>query len=93
MPEMGVPPYQTFMRPLLAFGVDGQKKNIRAAIDAIADKLYLTADDRQQLLPSGKQTLLANRVHWARTYRLANPTVSSSWSALQKPTTYESSKN
>src|SRR5271154_2437640 len=25
--------------------------------------------------------------------RLANPTVSSSWSALQKPTTYESSKN
>jgi restriction system protein len=65
---MGVPEYQTFMRPLLAFGADGQEKNIRAAINAIADVLHLTTEDRQLLVPSGKQTLLDNRVHWARTY-------------------------
>jgi restriction system protein len=56
------------MRPLLAYGADGQEKNIRAAISAIADELQLTDDDRRLLVPSGKQTLLDNRVHWARTY-------------------------
>lgn len=65
---MSVPDYQTFMRPLLAFGADGQEKNIREAINALADQLHLTAEDRQLLVPSGKQTLLDNRVHWARTY-------------------------
>jgi restriction system protein len=65
---MSVPEYQTFMRPLLAFGADGKEKNIRDAINAIADEFRLTAQDRQLLVLSGKQTLLDNRVHWARTY-------------------------
>jgi restriction system protein len=65
---MSVPEYQTFMRLLLAFGADGQEKNIHSAIDAIADEFHLTAEDRQLLVPCGKQTLLDNRVHWARTY-------------------------
>jgi restriction system protein len=65
---MSVAGYQTFMRPLLAFGADGQEKSIRDAINVIADKLHLNAEDRQLLVPSGKQTLLDNRVHWARTY-------------------------
>jgi restriction system protein len=65
---LAVPDYQSFMRPLLAFGADGQEKNINAAIDALADQFRLTPEDRQLLLPSGKQTLLTNRVHWARTY-------------------------
>jgi len=65
---MSVPEYQTFMRPLLAFGADGQEKNIRAAISTIADEFHLRPEDRQLLVPSGKQTLLDNRVHWARTY-------------------------
>lgn len=65
---MPVPDYQSFMRPLLAYGGDGQEKNIREAIDALADKFGLSDKDRRQLVPSGKQTVLANRVHWARTY-------------------------
>jgi restriction system protein len=56
------------MRPLLAFGADGQEKNINAAIDALAVEFQLTPEDRELLLPSGKQTIFANRVHWARTY-------------------------
>jgi restriction system protein len=63
-----VPDYQSFMRPLLAFGADGNEKNINAAIDALANEFHLTPEDRKALLPSGKQTILANRVHWARTY-------------------------
>ncbi len=35
---------------------------------SIADRFGLSGDDRQVLLPSGQQTLVANRVGWARTY-------------------------
>jgi restriction system protein len=65
---MPVPDYQNFMRPLLAYGQDGAEKNIGEAIKALADEFHLTEQERSQLVPSGKQTLLANRVHWARTY-------------------------
>jgi restriction system protein len=65
---LAVPDYQSFMRPLLAFGADGQEKNINDAISALADQFHLSDEGRQALLPSGKQTILANRVHWARTY-------------------------
>jgi restriction system protein len=66
--KLAVPDYQSFMRPLLAFGADGQEKDIKDAISALADQFHLSDEDRQALLPSGKQTILSNRVHWARTY-------------------------
>ena len=50
---MPVPDYQSFMRPLLAYGQDGQEKNINAAISALADEFKLTPDEREELLPSG----------------------------------------
>jgi restriction system protein len=65
---VAVPDYQTFMRPLLAYGEDGGEKNIREAINALANQFALTEQDRSLLVPSGKETLLSNRVHWARTY-------------------------
>ena len=65
---MTIPDYQSLMRPLLAFGSDGSEKNINDAIKGIADQLQLTDDEQHQLLPSGKQAIFANRVHWARTY-------------------------
>lgn len=68
---MSVPDYQHFMRPLLAYAEDGQEKSIRAATLALADTLHLSDDDKAQMLPSGKQSLLLNRVHWARTYLAA----------------------
>ena len=45
---MSVSDYQSFMRPLLAFGADGQEKNINAAIDALADEFHITPEDRQR---------------------------------------------
>lgn len=65
---MAIPDYQSCMRPLLAFGRDGHEKNINAAITAVADHFGLSVEEREELLPSGKQAILANRVHWARTY-------------------------
>ena len=65
---MAVPDFQTLMRPLLSYAQDGQEKNIGEAIKALADEFVLSENDRTQMLPTGKQTLLGNRAHWARTY-------------------------
>jgi Mrr N-terminal domain len=65
---MPVPDYQTLLRPLLAYGQDGGEKNIREAIKVLSDELQLTERERSQQIPSGKQALIENRVHWARTY-------------------------
>jgi len=65
---MALPDYQMLMRPLLAFGADGKEKNINDAIRALSQEFKLSTEEQNQLLPSGKQTIFANRVHWARTY-------------------------
>ncbi len=65
---MTVPDFQTLMRPLLAYGQGGGEKNIREAIKALGDEFHLSEQERNQLLPSGKQTALQNRVYWARFY-------------------------
>ena len=62
-----IPDYQTLMRPVLACAAAGETK-IGDAVEQLADKMGLTPDERAQLLPSGKQTMFANRVHWAKTY-------------------------
>jgi restriction system protein len=62
-----IPDYQTLMRPVLACAASGETR-IGDAVDQLAEKLGLSADDRAQMLPSGRQTTFANRVHWAKTY-------------------------
>ncbi|MGR3467640.1 MAG: restriction endonuclease [Shimia sp.] len=62
-----VPDYQTLMRPVLA-SAEHAPRNIRDVIAELSDAFDLSAADRAQLLPSGKQTTMANRTHWARTY-------------------------
>ena len=62
-----IPDYQTLMRPLLTCATAGEIR-IGDAVEQLAQKLGLTPDERAQLLPSGKQTMFANRVHWAKTY-------------------------
>jgi len=62
-----IPDYQTLMRPVLACAATGETR-IGDAVEQIAEKLGLTPDERAQLLPSGKQTMFVNRVHWAKTY-------------------------
>jgi restriction system protein len=63
-----IPNYQYFMRPVLVQASGGHECNSAAVIDALATQLQLTDDEREELLPSGKQTVLANRVHWTITY-------------------------
>lgn len=64
---MTIPDYQTLMLPVLEFAALGET-SIKACIAALADKLGLPEDERSELLPSGRQTVFSNRVHWAKTY-------------------------
>jgi restriction system protein len=64
---MSVPDYQSLMLPVLQTASQGEVR-ISEAVDQLADQLGLTAEERTALLPSGKQTIFSNRVHWAKTY-------------------------
>jgi restriction system protein len=64
---MAVPDYQSLMLPVLTVSTVGEVR-IGDAVDRLAKRLNLSLDERAQLLPSGKQTLFGNRVHWAKTY-------------------------
>jgi restriction system protein len=65
---MAIPDYQTIMLPLLKLAHDNKEHRFRDAVDALADHFHLTDDERKELLPSGQQPLLNNRVGWARLY-------------------------
>jgi restriction system protein len=64
---MAIPDYQTLMLPVLRLSAEGQHRVIDV-IDRIADEFGLSAAEREQLLPSGKQRVLHNRIHWAKFY-------------------------
>jgi restriction system protein len=65
---MPVPDFQSMMLPLLRFAGDGQEHKLRDGIEFIADHFKLSPEDREELLPTGNQTRLDNRVGWARTH-------------------------
>src|SRR6516225_8435194 len=65
---MAIPDYETLMLPLLKVAADGQEHRVSDVVDLLARDFKLTEEERQQLLPSGKQTTFDNRVHWAKTY-------------------------
>lgn len=64
---MTIPDYQSLMLPVLQLSAEGETK-VPIAAEKIADGLDLTQEDRDEMLPSGKQRLLHNRIHWAKFY-------------------------
>lgn len=65
---MSIPDYQTCMLPLLQFAGDGEAHRLNDAIQALAVKFKLSKAEREELLPSGTQAVISNRIGWARTY-------------------------
>lgn len=65
---MAIPDYQQFMLPFLNLLKDGNEHSLREAYQVLPDALGITEDERRELLPSGKQTIVNNRIGWARTY-------------------------
>jgi restriction system protein len=64
---MAVPDYQSLMLPVLEQASLGETR-VPDVADKVADELGLTAAERDQLLPSGRQKILHNRIHWAKLY-------------------------
>ncbi|MGH6935588.1 MAG: restriction endonuclease [Methylocella sp.] len=64
---MAIPDYQSLMLPVLSTACDGEVR-IGDLVDTLALKLRLAPEEQSALLPSGKQTIFSNRVHWAKTY-------------------------
>ena len=65
---MAIPDYQAFMLPLLKFAADGEVYPFREVVEALAGEFELTNDEREELLPSGRQPVVENRIGWAKTY-------------------------
>lgn len=65
---MPVPDFQTLMRPLLESISDGQEHRVWQNRISIAKILQISPQDQEALLPSGRQTIFANRVAWAKTH-------------------------
>lgn len=64
---MAVPDFQSLMLPVLAQAAGGEVR-ISDVVDRLAVELKLSDDELADLLPSGKQTTFANRVHWAKSF-------------------------
>jgi len=64
---MPIPDYQSLMLPVLQIAAEGETK-VAIVADIIADDLGMTPEERETMLPSGKQRLLHNRIHWAKFY-------------------------
>lgn len=65
---MSIPDFQTLMRPVLAHLSDGSIRRSRNVKDAMADEFGLSDTERAEVLPSGRQRTIDNRVAWALTY-------------------------
>lgn len=66
---MAIPDFQSLMLPVLKYAEHGEVR-ISDATEALAETLRLSPEERLQLLPSGKQSVFANRVGWAKSYLL-----------------------
>ena len=65
---MPIPDFQSVMRPVLESVRDGVACPLAEVRQRVADSFQLSDAERRELLPSGRQTVINNRVGWARTY-------------------------
>lgn len=65
---MAIPDFQSIMLPLLKFCADAKEHTNREALDALAQEFGLTEEEQKELLPSGQQCVIDNRVAWARAH-------------------------
>jgi restriction system protein len=65
---MYIPDFQSIMLPLLEIASDKNIHEFRAAIDTLIERFNLTDEQKQELLPSGKQPIFENRAGWAKTH-------------------------
>jgi restriction system protein len=65
---MPIPDYEKIMRPLLKFASDKKEHSLSEAIEHINEEFSLSEAEKREKLPSGQQSIIDNRIGWARTY-------------------------
>ena len=65
---MAIPTYEDAMLPLLKILADQKERHMREIIEIVANEFNLSDEEKGKLLPSGQDTVIANRVGWARTH-------------------------
>ena len=65
---MAVPRYFELIKPLLTAVGDGRAHPLKELKRVVAKSFSLTEEDMAEMLPSGRQTVYANRLGWAGTY-------------------------
>jgi len=63
-----IPDFQTIMLPFLRHIFDGKDYSNREITDGLARHFRLTPEERNTLLPSGRQKVFENRVAWAKAH-------------------------
>lgn len=67
-PNVTIPDFQSVMYPLLELLADGAEHRRQDDLEALSRLFALSADDRDQWLPSRRARVFDNRVAWANTY-------------------------
>lgn len=65
---MAVPKYFEMIKPLLKAVGDGKPHGSKELKQVVSREFSLTESDLAEMLPSGRQTVFANRLGWAGTY-------------------------
>lgn len=63
-----IPDFQTIMLPLLEILADKKEHSLKDLLLQICDKYNLTEAEREELVPSGVQTKIYNRITWVVTH-------------------------
>ena len=64
---MSIPDYQTIMLPLVRL-CEHDTVAFRDAIEMISEQFNLSEEEKDRMIPSGRQSIMRNRVSWAITY-------------------------
>jgi restriction system protein len=65
---MAIPDFQSVMLPMLKVLGDDQERTMREVTNQLAESYRLTNLEREELLPSGQQSIFSNRVAWAKSH-------------------------
>lgn len=65
---MAVPSFQELFLPVLQLLADGKPRRMPEVVEHVAEHFNLSEQDREEPIPSGQSSKLANRVGWCRTH-------------------------
>lgn len=65
---MAIPNYQMFMLPVLKSVKENEPLKYSRLIELVTNQFNFFPDEKKEMIPSGKMTVLKNRIGWAKTY-------------------------